>query len=598
MYNFRTIIFDLDGTLFKTETVFIEAMQQVCINRGIEAIEKGALLHFIGKPSSEVFKEIFGADISQEEIRRIRSEVNEVQDKLIETSAELYFGIRETIISLSHEGYNLCICTNGSKAYLNKILNRFNLAHYFHLKKSRIEGLDKYQLIKQIIEENATCSAIVVGDTLTDFEAAEQARCISIGVTYGYGNHECHHADFIANSSFDIAKIIKKINGLYRNMAEQIFIMKKSKSPLIVGINGVDTSGKSMLANELSRYLYKLGFKTQVISIDDFHNPSSIRSKDKNPITSYLNNAFDISKIEKELLEPISVDHKLCKQLHLLDLKTDAYTRTKEYNIDADTIVIFEGVLLFREPLNKYFDLRVFVDITFDEVLNRAVIRDKDLLGETVIEKYRNKYIPIQKQYLEAYSPASICDIVIDNNDFMEPVAQIKTVSRSEMPSRTTLVELCEDYSQDIVEMFKDEHTREMMGSINLPSISDYCNPNSIAYAIISNDLEFVGTVELFNISWKNRRGELSIAIKPQMRGKGYGIESINKMLEKAFLEQGINRVWLRVLENNTSAIKLYEKVGFSVEGICIGESLRNGEFRNQIQMSYLAKDWINGFIK
>lgn len=381
-------------------------------------------------------------------------------------------------------------------------------------------------------------------------------------------------------------------------MAEQIFIMKKSKSPLIVGINGVDTSGKSMLANELSRYLYKLGFKTQVISIDDFHNPSSIRSKDKNPITSYLNNAFDISKIEKELLEPISVDHKLCKQLHLLDLKTDAYTRTKEYNIDADTIVIFEGVLLFREPLNKYFDLRVFVDITFDEVLNRAVIRDKDLLGETVIEKYRNKYIPIQKQYLEAYSPASICDIVIDNNDFMEPVAQIKTVSRSEMPSRTTLVELCEDYSQDIVEMFKDEHTREMMGSINLPSISDYCNPNSIAYAIISNDLEFVGTVELFNISWKNRRGELSIAIKPQMRGKGYGIESINKMLEKAFLEQGINRVWLRVLENNTSAIKLYEKVGFSVEGICIGESLRNGEFRNQIQMSYLAKDWINGFIK
>lgn len=129
---------------------------------------------------------------------------------------------------------------------------------------------------------------------------------------------------------------------------------------------------------------------------------------------------------------------------------------------------------------------------------------------------------------------------------------------------------------QPVVEMFKDEHTQAMMGSINLPNISDYCNSNSRAYAIINNDSEFVGTVELFNISWRNRRGELSIAINPKMRGRGYGFESINKILQKAFLEQGINRIWLRMLENNTNAIKLYEKVGFNVEGICIGESLRN----------------------
>lgn len=86
----------------------------------------------------------------------------------------------------------------------------------------------------------------------------------------------------------------------------------------------------------------------------------------------------------------------------------------------------------------------------------------------------------------------------------------------------------------------------------------------------------------------------MSIAIRPEMRRRGYGNAAINKILEIAFLEYGMNRVWLRALETNTNAIDLYKKAGFIQEGICRSESMRKGQFMNQIQMSILADEWIS----
>ncbi len=110
---------------------------------------------------------------------------------------------------------------------------------------------------------------------------------------------------------------------------------------------------------------------------------------------------------------------------------------------------------------------------------------------------------------------------------------------------------------------------------------------------ILDKKEEFVGIVELFNLSWKNRRAELSIIIKYSYRGKGYGNEAIKKILDIGFGEFGFNRIWLRVLEHNTRAIECYKKVGFVQEGICREESLRMGQFKNQVQMSILRSEWI-----
>lgn len=72
-------------------------------------------------------------------------------------------------------------------------------------------------------------------------------------------------------------------------------------------------------------------------------------------------------------------------------------------------------------PLNQYFDYRIFIDISFEEVIRRAMKRDAYLFGDDIAERYRRKYIPIQKRYIEGYNPKRISDIVIDNEDYLNP---------------------------------------------------------------------------------------------------------------------------------------------------------------------------------
>jgi RimJ/RimL family protein N-acetyltransferase len=415
MYIYKTIIFDFDSTLFKADTI---------------------------------------------------------------TKSQLDVEVINMLDDLKNDYYTLCICSNKSSEYVSNILDQFKMKYLFQIVKARVEGLERYQLIKQILDENTSCSAIIVGDTSINFEAAEETSCLSIGVSDEFSVDACNNADFIAHKPEDIYKIIKKINGVYKEIARQIYSRKQNNKPLVVGINGIDSSERTMLIKELENYLIKTGFKVQSIAIDDF-NTLEIRNEDKEPIISYIN-----------------------------------------------------------------------------------------------------------------YEPKDVSDVIININDFLKPKI-IKNLNCKEKENdKIRLEEVEAEHLHEIIKMLEEDEAREMLGVVTLPSINDYKDKNSIAYVIIDENSKFIGIVELFNISWKNRRGELSITIKSQMRGKGYGFIAINQILKEAFMEFGMNRVWLRVIETNKKAINLYKKVGFVQEGICRGESLRKGQFVNQIQMSILAKEW------
>ncbi len=212
-------------------------------------------------------------------------------------------------------------------------------------------------------------------------------------------------------------------NGIFKIIYEDF--NNVDKRPYIIGVNGVDTSGKSCFSKVLFEYFKSINQKVMLIHVDDFHNPSNIRKKGKDEIHAYINNAFNLELLEDKLLKPLKEDGKIDVVLNLLDLNTDEYSNKKYFSADEDTIIILEGVLLYREPIDKYFDYRIFLDITFEQVLERARKRDVPIYGEGFLDKYKNKYIPIQKWYLESYKPKEYSDLVIDNNDYNNPVVII-----------------------------------------------------------------------------------------------------------------------------------------------------------------------------
>ncbi len=64
----------------------------------------------------------------------------------------------------------------------------------------------------------------------------------------------------------------------------------------------------------------------------------------------------------------------------------------------------------------------------------------------------------------------------------------------------------------------------------------------------------------------------------------------MNAALKKAKIK-GLTRIGLTVRENNTSAIALYEKMGFEQEGIHKNGVCIDGKYENHIFMALLSED-------
>jgi len=103
---------------------------------------------------------------------------------------------------------------------------------------------------------------------------------------------------------------------------------------------------------------------------------------------------------------------------------------------------------------------------------------------------------------------------------------------------------------------------------------------------------ELIGVVYLLDIDWISRVAELGIFIgEEKYRGKGIGKEATTKMLKHGFLNMGLHKIYLKVLECNERAINLYKCIGFKEEGVLRQDVYKNGEYHNLKLMSMLKKE-------
>lgn len=76
------------------------------------------------------------------------------------------------------------------------------------------------------------------------------------------------------------------------------------------------------------------------------------------------------------------------------------------------------------------------------------------------------------------------------------------------------------------------------------------------------------------------------------MRARGIGRAVLNLVLEHAFTDLDLNRVWLHTFPENAAAERLYASAGFVKEGVERESVLRNGAFCSQRRWSLLAREW------
>lgn len=113
-------------------------------------------------------------------------------------------------------------------------------------------------------------------------------------------------------------------------------------------------------------------------------------------------------------------------------------------------------------------------------------------------------------------------------------------------------------------------------------------------YAIDYND-EYIGSISLKHINPIDKNAEFAISIRKKYREQGLGKEAIHLILQIAFEELNLNKVYLNVLSNNERAIRLYQSVGFEYEGelkehICINNEFKSLKLYGIWKNSYLER--------
>ena len=103
---------------------------------------------------------------------------------------------------------------------------------------------------------------------------------------------------------------------------------------------------------------------------------------------------------------------------------------------------------------------------------------------------------------------------------------------------------------------------------------------------------KIIGVVFLNHIHPVNRTGEFGITLaEASYRGRGFGKDALLTILDYGFNELNLNRIWCEVYSNNSS-IKLYQNIGFKVEGVLRKHIFKEGEYLDSIMMGMLKSEF------
>lgn len=195
----------------------------------------------------------------------------------------------------------------------------------------------------------------------------------------------------------------------------------KADQVILVAIDGIDASGKTSFADDLKELISERPVLR--LSLDYFHFPKEQRYK-RGYLSpeGYYFDAFDYPYLMDFVLKPL-IEGQLTIPTKHFDYRSEKVLRDDLTTISENTIVLFDGVFLMREQLSPFWDYSIFLDITFDEAMNRGLKRDIHYFKDQkqLVEKYNKRYLPAQSMYLSDVKPKELVNMVIDHNDFKNP---------------------------------------------------------------------------------------------------------------------------------------------------------------------------------
>lgn len=213
------VIFDMDGTLFQTDKILERSLDDTF-----------AYLRSLGEWTEptpiDTYREIMGVPLPKvwETLLPTHSETirKQIDTYFLSTlitnihngEGALYPNVQELFHYLKEHDYSIYIASNGLIDYLAAIVQYYGLDEWIDETFSiqHVQSLNKGDLVKKILTTHHIKQAVVVGDRLSDINAAKDNGLQSIGCNFDFAQaDELAQADFVINDLLEIKDLVEPI---------------------------------------------------------------------------------------------------------------------------------------------------------------------------------------------------------------------------------------------------------------------------------------------------------------------------------------------------------------------------------------------------
>jgi phosphoglycolate phosphatase len=219
MRAYKTVLFDIDGTVFSSEDIIGKTYEKEFriyleeLGREETPPDMISIMTQIGKPIVEIFQNL-APFLEADQQRELSGRILQGLIKAIrEGGGHFYPGVVDVIKTLHGRGYRLYTASNGAAPYIEAILDYGNLLPLFSGLPvlDNVEINDKAELVAHILQLDNILpeEALMVGDRASDRDAGVKNNVPFAACLYGHGSsEEWEGAVSFLNSPSDLLEIL------------------------------------------------------------------------------------------------------------------------------------------------------------------------------------------------------------------------------------------------------------------------------------------------------------------------------------------------------------------------------------------------------
>lgn len=202
------LIFDLDGTLYRTDSSFLRTMRRVYEEFSLPYPGDAPILGMVGETFDAFLTWLIAQDFPDDR-DALSALIGRYELDAIREHGVLFDGVAETLRSLAARGCVITLCTNGDFRYATTVLDACGIRSLFARLQTLDEGRTKTSMIGELLAAYPRLHPIVVGDRRHDLEAARANGCLMVGAAYGYARDgELDSADIIIRSFPELLDVV------------------------------------------------------------------------------------------------------------------------------------------------------------------------------------------------------------------------------------------------------------------------------------------------------------------------------------------------------------------------------------------------------